>query len=124
MAWSPRCCGCGVGWQVQLRFDPLAWEPSYAVGAALNSKKKRKSMLTSALDLYLYRKYRGQKSMLGNIMGEPSANPESESLYRINNSILLQIKSKKKKKNEGGTLLIKRDKVHLSKRSGENLVRS
>ena len=22
MAWIPRCCACGVGWQLQLQFDP------------------------------------------------------------------------------------------------------
>ena len=21
-AWIPHCCGCGVGWRIQLRFDP------------------------------------------------------------------------------------------------------
>ena len=21
-AWIPHCCGCGVGWWLQLRFDP------------------------------------------------------------------------------------------------------
>ena len=31
-----RCCGCGVGWQLQLWFDP------YAAGTALKSKKKKK----------------------------------------------------------------------------------
>ena len=33
MAWIPCCCGCGVGWH-------LAWEPPYAVGEALESKKE------------------------------------------------------------------------------------
>ena len=27
-----RCCGCGVGWPLYLRFAPLAWEPPYALG--------------------------------------------------------------------------------------------
>ena len=40
----PRCCacgcGCGVGQQLQLRFDPLAWELLYASGLALEGKKK------------------------------------------------------------------------------------
>ena len=35
-----RCCGCGIGQQVQLRFGPLAWEPPYATGMALKRKKK------------------------------------------------------------------------------------
>ena len=31
---------CGVGRQLQLRFDPyLAWEPPYAMGAALKRPK-------------------------------------------------------------------------------------
>ena len=32
------CCVCGIGQQLQLRLDPLAWEPPYAAGAALKSK--------------------------------------------------------------------------------------
>ena len=33
-------CGCGVGRQLQLHFDPyLAWEPPYTAGAALKKKK-------------------------------------------------------------------------------------
>ena len=32
--------GCGVGWQLQLRFEPLAWELPYATGAAINRKKE------------------------------------------------------------------------------------
>ena len=42
MAQVPCCCGCGVGWQLQLGFDPLAWEPPYAVGAALKKTKDKK----------------------------------------------------------------------------------
>ena len=34
------CCGCAVGWQWQLPFDP--WEHSYAADAALKKKKKAK----------------------------------------------------------------------------------
>ena len=49
--WSPallsglricRCCGCGVGQQLQL-IGPLAWEPPYALGMALKSKNKQTS---------------------------------------------------------------------------------
>ena len=29
-----HCCGCGVGQQLQLQFDPLAWEPLYAMSTA------------------------------------------------------------------------------------------
>ena len=31
---------CGVGWQLQSQFDPLAWELLCAMGAALKKKKK------------------------------------------------------------------------------------
>ena len=37
VAQIPHCCGCGVGWQLQLQFDPIAWELLYAMGVA---KKK------------------------------------------------------------------------------------
>ena len=33
-------CGRVVGWQLQLRFDPLAWELPYAAGGALKRPKK------------------------------------------------------------------------------------
>ena len=36
-----RCCGCGVGWLLYLRFAPLAWEPPYALGVALKKKKQK-----------------------------------------------------------------------------------
>ena len=39
MAQIPSCCGCGVGRRLQLRLDPLAWEPPYAMGAALEKAK-------------------------------------------------------------------------------------
>ena len=29
----------GIGWQLQLLLDPLAWEPPYAAGAALIGQK-------------------------------------------------------------------------------------
>ena len=37
-----HCCGCGIGWQLQLQFSPLTWELPYAAGAALKRKKKKK----------------------------------------------------------------------------------
>ena len=37
----PRCYGSGVGWQLQRRLDPLAWEPPYAMGAALEKETKK-----------------------------------------------------------------------------------
>ena len=55
-----------------------------------------KSVLTSVPDLYICRKYKGQKSVLSNIMGTQSANPECGSFSRSNNSIFLQINYKKK----------------------------
>ena len=36
----PHCCGCGVGGQLQ--FPHGAWEPPYAMGAALNRQRKEK----------------------------------------------------------------------------------
>ena len=36
-----RCCGCGVGWRLQL-IGPLAWEPPYAAGAALKRQREKK----------------------------------------------------------------------------------
>ena len=41
VAWIPCCCGPGVG-RLYLGLDPLAWELSYAAGAALKRKKERK----------------------------------------------------------------------------------
>ena len=41
-AWVPCCCGCGVGWQLQRQFDPLALELPYAAGAALKRKKRER----------------------------------------------------------------------------------
>ena len=37
----PHCCGCGVGRRLQL-IRPLAWEPPYAAGAALEKAKRQK----------------------------------------------------------------------------------
>ena len=40
---SQMCCyGCGVGWQLQLQFKPLAWELPHAVGTALKKAKNKK----------------------------------------------------------------------------------
>ena len=36
------CCVCGIGRQLQLRLDPLAWEPPYAVRGALEKAKRQK----------------------------------------------------------------------------------
>ena len=37
-----RCyCGCGVDRQLQLRFQPLAWKPPYALGAGIKKKIER-----------------------------------------------------------------------------------
>ena len=41
--WS--CCGCGVGQQLYVApIRPLVWEPPYAVGLALKSKKKKRKL--------------------------------------------------------------------------------
>ena len=39
---SHVCCGCGIGWQLQLRFNPQPenWEPPYAVRFCPKKKKK------------------------------------------------------------------------------------
>ena len=38
------CCGCGVRLQqLQLQFDPLAWELPYATGVGIKRKKQQKS---------------------------------------------------------------------------------
>ena len=37
-----HCCGSGVGQRLQLPLDPLAWEPPYAAGAALEKAKRQK----------------------------------------------------------------------------------
>ena len=42
VAWILSFCGCGIGQQLWLRFDPLAWEPPYVTHAALGKKKKKK----------------------------------------------------------------------------------
>ena len=41
-AWIWCCCGSGVGQQLQLRLEPLAWEPPYAVGSGPRKGKKTK----------------------------------------------------------------------------------
>ena len=40
VAWIPCYSGSGVGRQLQLR--PLAWEPLYAAGSALERQKEKK----------------------------------------------------------------------------------
>ena len=46
MAQILHCCGYGIG---------LAWEPPYAMSAALKSKKKkRKKKERKTLDIYIY----------------------------------------------------------------------
>ena len=42
MARIPSCCGCGVGPAAVALIQPLAWEPPYAVGAALKRQKNKK----------------------------------------------------------------------------------
>ena len=43
MARILSCYGCGVGQQLQLRFDPLAQELPYDAGAAPQKKTKTKT---------------------------------------------------------------------------------
>ena len=42
MARILGCCGSGVGRQLQLRLDPLAWKPPYAAEEAQENGKKTK----------------------------------------------------------------------------------
>ena len=35
-----HCCNCGVGQQLELWLDPLAWEPAYAAGMVIKKAKK------------------------------------------------------------------------------------
>ena len=42
MAAILHYCGCGVGLELQLLFNPLAWELPYDTGVALKLKKKKK----------------------------------------------------------------------------------
>ena len=37
------CCGCGEGQEATAPIRPLAWEPPYAAGAALENKKIKKN---------------------------------------------------------------------------------
>ena len=37
-----HCCGSGIGLAATVPIRPLAWEPPYAVGAALEKTKKKK----------------------------------------------------------------------------------
>ena len=40
MAQIPCCCGCGVGLAATALIRPIAWEPPYAMGMALEKGKK------------------------------------------------------------------------------------
>ena len=46
-------CGSGAGRGLQLRLDPLPWEPPYAVGTALEKTKKNKKNKKTILISYL-----------------------------------------------------------------------
>ena len=45
--WLLSCIAVAVGWQLLAPIRPLAWEPPYAVSAALEKTKKKKKMLIS-----------------------------------------------------------------------------
>ena len=45
MAQIPCCCGSGVGLAATAPTGPLAWEPPYAAGAALEKAKRQKNKL-------------------------------------------------------------------------------
>ena len=44
MAWIWRCCGCGVGWKLQLQLDPQLGN-SICHGCSQKTKKKKKQGL-------------------------------------------------------------------------------
>ena len=44
MARIPSCCGSGVGLAATAPIRPLAWEPPYAAGVALEKAKKDKQI--------------------------------------------------------------------------------
>ena len=46
VARIPHYCGCGVGWRLQLRFNPLPGKP-YAEGVALKKREKNKKPPTT-----------------------------------------------------------------------------
>ena len=50
---AAQICGCGVGRRLQLQLDPLAWEPPYASGVALEKAKSKKKILLVSLFIYL-----------------------------------------------------------------------
>ena len=53
MARIPCCCGCGIGWQLQLQFNSRP-EHLYATHAAIKKKKKIPALLVTQLkELYL-----------------------------------------------------------------------
>ena len=43
MAQIWHCSGCGIGQQLTLPIQPLAWELPYTVGAALEKKRRQKT---------------------------------------------------------------------------------
>ena len=38
-----RCSGYGIGWRLQLQFNPASWELPSVLSAALKEKKKNRS---------------------------------------------------------------------------------
>ena len=54
MVWIPHGYVCGVGWQLQLWFDPyLAWELLYDAGVAVKKKKEKKFIVSIYLSISL-----------------------------------------------------------------------
>ena len=41
-AWIPSCCGSGIARPATSPIGPLAWEPPYVMGAAVEKTKKMK----------------------------------------------------------------------------------
>ena len=55
MAWIPHCCCSGVGLAATAPIGPLAWEPPYAVGVALETAKKKKKKITQGVPIMAQR---------------------------------------------------------------------
>ena len=45
MAWIRHCCGCGVGLAAAALIQPLAWEPPYATGVTIKSKRNKQKSI-------------------------------------------------------------------------------
>ena len=82
LTWIPHCCGWGVGQQLQLQFDPLAWELLYAKGVALKKSKRNKQTKKTFLALVLKESSRVEPSNVLEIAWGEERNYPSVASYR------------------------------------------